>query len=166
MELVRIILRGYLSIGRGLPVPWRDVLPALLLGATYLIAVRVLLPYVVRLGRAILIAIISVVSFMLLLPDLVSTSLRRSRGLQPAAWTFSVGDGISKTQDRWFDSLHQLKPKPKPHTRLAVVVIAAAVLLPVGAFYGTKTKTNPRLRADSAKVLDWYAHLDRWTRDK
>lgn len=164
MELLRGAIRTYLAPGQHLQTPWNMVVPTALLGATYLILVRILLPYLERIGRALLLGVIAVSTFALLLPDLISTGVRRSRGLPPASWTFSFGEPILRAQERWDNNLHNFEPKPKQHVWLAIVVIVALLALPIAAYQGVQDSNHPALRSASARVVDWYAHLEKWAR--
>ena len=110
------------------------------------------------------------VTHVALLPDLMSTNLRRARALQPASWTFAVGDRLLQSEEQSLGVLQKISlagrnwQPSKKHIQVAVTLLALAAALPLAAYYGSKSTTDVQVRSASTRVLTWYAEFEQWAK--
>src|SRR5256885_14115166 len=154
MSALRWVVRLCFAPGSTLPGPWHEIIPALVLFGGYMLFARLLFPYLVRVTAVTLSAAIRALTFLSLAPDLISTSIRRARGQQPAGWTFVLGDPIQRVEGSSIRFLDGLRPTRKQHTPVAIMVMIVLMALPIGAYSGVKNTTNPGLQNASVKYLD------------
>jgi hypothetical protein len=70
--------------------------------------------------------LIRLCSYGALVPDLISTSSRRARGLPPAGWTFALGDSVLHTEQTCIRALKGVRVAPKRNNRLAVWLMSSS----------------------------------------
>jgi hypothetical protein len=164
VQILRTIVRFYLAPAHSLPTPWHQVVPFVLLVGTYLLFVRWLMPGFVSVVAFLMSGLIRLCSYGALVPDLISTSSRRARGLPPAGWTFALGDSVLHTEQTCIRALKSVRVAPKRNNRLAVWLMVIVIVVPVFAYFGQKSQTNQGLRQTSQNILEWYGKVDTWTR--